>query len=155
DHTIFDSADFIYQRYSRFNFSGVVLSLITGLPLMLEFNGSEVWVSRNWDPVGQIGLLKRYEFLNLFSADVVFVVSQVQEPLLKESNIRTGRVVVNSNGVDTAVFRSDLRGVESRARLGVADKIVVGFLGTFGPWHGAPVLAEAATKLGTPAQFHF
>src|SRR5262249_2080204 len=31
DHTIFDSADFIYQRYSRFNFSGVVLSLITGL----------------------------------------------------------------------------------------------------------------------------
>jgi len=29
--------DFIYQRYSRFNFTGVMLSLVTGLPLALEF----------------------------------------------------------------------------------------------------------------------
>src|SRR5262249_33819383 len=56
--------DFIYQRYSRFNWTGVALSLATGLPLALEFNGSEVWVARHWDPVGFLGLLRRFEQLN-------------------------------------------------------------------------------------------
>ena len=73
-----DDADFIYQRYSRFNWTGVALSLVTGLPLILEFNGSEVWASRHWDPVGQTALLKRFERLNLRAADFIFVVSDVQ-----------------------------------------------------------------------------
>src|SRR5262249_54455770 len=64
-------ADFIYQRYSRFNWTGVVLSLITGLPLALEFNGSEVWVARHWDPVGCLGLLRQFEKLNLLAADLI------------------------------------------------------------------------------------
>src|SRR5712692_1340142 len=56
--------DFIYQRYSRFNWTGVALSIVTGLPLVLEFNGSEVWVSKQWDPVSQLWLLRRFERLN-------------------------------------------------------------------------------------------
>src|SRR5438094_1252409 len=40
------SPDFIYQRYSRFNWSGVEASLKTNRPLFLEYNGSEVWMAR-------------------------------------------------------------------------------------------------------------
>jgi glycosyltransferase involved in cell wall biosynthesis len=151
-----EEIDFIYQRYSRFNFTGVALSVVTGLPFVLEFNGSEVWVSKHWDPVGQFPLLKRFERLNLLSADIVFVVSEVaKRQLIRESAIDPERVVVNPNGVDTDVFRPNCGGEEIRRELGCENKTVVGFLGTFGPWHGAPVLAEAASVVSETARCHF
>jgi glycosyltransferase involved in cell wall biosynthesis len=139
--------DFIYQRYSRFNWTGVALSLATGLPLALEFNGSEVWVARHWDPVGFIGLLKRFEGLNLRAADLIFVVSQVQRHNLIAAGVDRAHIVVNPNGVDVDAFRSACGGRELRLELGIEDKLVVGFTGTFGPWHGAPLMAEAATRI--------
>jgi hypothetical protein len=39
------SPDFIYQRYSRFNWTGVEASLKTTRPLFLEYNGSELWMA--------------------------------------------------------------------------------------------------------------
>jgi Glycosyltransferase len=146
--------DFIYQRYSRFNWTGIALSLVTGLPLALEFNGSEVWVARNWDPVGFIGLLKRFEQLNLRAADLIFVVSQAQQRNLVAAGVDARRIVVNPNGVDVDEFRPACGGRELRATLNIEDKLVVGFTGTFGPWHGAPVLAEAATRI-KDARCHF
>lgn len=150
-----DGADFIYQRYSRFNWTGVVLSFVTGLPLILEFNGSEVWASQHWDPVGQVGLLKRFERLNLRAADFIFVVSEVQRRELMATGIDDKKIVINPNGVDTDEFHPVCGGGEVRNALGIEGKTVVGFVGTFGPWHGAPVLAEAATKMSGSAQCHF
>jgi glycosyltransferase involved in cell wall biosynthesis len=139
--------DFIYQRYSRFNWTGVALSLATGLPLALEFNGSEVWAARHWDPVGLIGLLKRFEHLNLRAADLIFVVSDVERRNLVAAGVNPFRIIVNPNGVDVDAFRPGCGGRELRAELGIEDKRVVGFTGTFGPWHGAPVLAAAAARV--------
>lgn len=147
--------DFIYQRYSRFNWTGVLLSVVTGLPLALEYNGSEVWISRQWDPIGPLWLLKRFERLNLRAADLIFVVSEVERRNLIEAGVNRAKIIVNPNGVDTDRFRPDCGGREVRLALGVEDLIVVGFVGTFGPWHGAPVLAEAARLLTKEADCHF
>jgi glycosyltransferase involved in cell wall biosynthesis len=140
-------ADFIYQRYSRFNWTGVALSFATGLPLALEVNGSEVWVARHWDPVGSAGLLRRFERLNLRAADLIFVVSREQRRGLVAAGVDAARIIVNPNGVVVDTFHPDCGGRKLRARLGIDDRIVVGFTGTFGPWHGAPVLAEAAARI--------
>jgi glycosyltransferase involved in cell wall biosynthesis len=150
-----DSLDFIYQRYSRFNFTGVALSLATGLPLALEYNGSEVWISRRWDPVGQLWLLKEFERLNQIAADSIFVVSEAERRNLVREGIHTNRIIVNPNGVDTNLFRPGKGRERIRKMLGIDDRIVAGFLGTFGPWHGAPVLAEAATKSSGASGCHF
>ena len=147
--------DFIYQRYNRFNWTGVVLSLATGLPLALEFNGSEVWMSENWDPVGLVWLLRRFERLNLRAADHIFVVSEVERRNLMAAGHASNRVVVNPNGVDVERFRPDSGGAKIREAAGVSDRIVIGFVGTFGPWHGAPVLAEAASQISESARCHF
>ncbi len=147
--------DFIYQRYNRFNWTGVVLSSVTGLPLALEFNGSEVWLSQNWDPVGLRWLLRRFEQLNLKAADHIFVVSEIERGTLLAGGVASDRIVVNPNGVDVDRFKPNCGGADTRAALGISDKIVVGFLGTFGPWHGAPVLAEAARQIGASTRCHF
>ena len=148
--------DFIYQRYSRFNWTGVLLSAVTGLPLALEYNGSEVWISRHWDPTGLLWLLKRFERLNLRAADLIFVVSDVERRNLIEAGVNPSKIIVSPNGVDTDRFRPDCGGHQVRCGLGAGDKIVVGFVGTFGPWHGAPVLAEAAARLNDKgSRYHF
>jgi glycosyltransferase involved in cell wall biosynthesis len=146
--------DFIYQRYSRFNCTGVLLSAATALPLALEFNGSEVWISKRWDPIGLRWLLKRFERLNLQAADVIFVVSEVERLNLIEAGVIPAKIIVNPNGVDPDRFRPDCGGRDIRRALGIENQTVVGFIGTFGPWHGAPVLARAARLCAKEAGVH-
>ena len=139
-----DPPDFIYQRYSRFNWAGVEASLRTGKPLFLEYNGSEVWMGRHWDRAGLFSLLERAERLNLAAAARVFVVADVERRNLERAGVPADKIVVNPNGVDVRRFRPGVGGSEARARLGVGeDETLVGFVGTFGPWHGATVLAQA------------
>jgi len=140
--------DFIYQRYARFNWTGVVAARATGRPLFLEYNGSEVWVARHWDKVGNLNLLARFEDLNLQAASRIFVVSEVEVRNLKERGVPSDKIVVNPNGVETEMFRPGIGGDKLRRELGIADEeVVVGFVGTFGPWHGVLTLAEAIKTL--------
>lgn len=135
--------DFIYQRYARFSWAGVVAALRTKRPLLLEYNGSEVWVGKHWDRVGNLDLLERYERLNLDAAARIFVVSEVERRNLEVRGVDPGKIVVNPNGVDVERFRPGAGGVETRRELGLDDdEVVAGFVGTFGPWHGVEKLAE-------------
>jgi glycosyltransferase involved in cell wall biosynthesis len=100
-------------------------------------------------------LLKRFEELNQRAADLIFVVSAVERGNLVAQGVGRERIVINPNGVDTDEFRQGCGGREIRRKLGIDEKIVVGFLGTFGPWHGAPVLARAATRTRERSRCHF
>ena len=136
--------DFIYQRYARFSWAGVVAANRVQRPLFLEYNGSEVWVGRHWDHVGSLDLLERYEKLNLRAAARIFVVSDVERKNLEDRGVPAAKIVVNPNGVDTELFRPGIGGAEVRRELGIGDwEIVAGFVGTFGPWHGVVQLADA------------
>lgn len=139
-----DPPDFIYQRYARFAWAGVVASLRSRRPLFLEYNGSEVWIGRHWDNPGMLKLLARYERLNLQGAARIFVVSDVERRNLERAGIAPDKVIVNPNGVDTEKFRPGIGGCRVRREIGVRDgELLVGFVGTFGPWHGLLALAEA------------
>jgi glycosyltransferase involved in cell wall biosynthesis len=142
--------DFIYQRYARFSWAGVVAAMRIKRPLFLEYNGSEVWVGRHWDRVGSLDLLERYERLNLDAAARIFVVSEVERRNLEARGVRSEKIVVNPNGVDVERFRPGVGGAETRRELGIEeDEVVAGFVGTFGPWHGVEKLAEAIKSITT------
>lgn len=148
--------DFIYQRYARFSWAGVVGSLQTKRPLFLEYNGSEVWVAQHWDRVGSLDLLERYERLNLDAAARIFVVSEIERRNLEARGIRHEKIIVNPNGVDVELFRPGAPGADARKELGIeSDELVAGFVGTFGPWHGVEKLAAAinAIPANVPVKF--
>jgi glycosyltransferase involved in cell wall biosynthesis len=148
--------DFIYQRYARFSWAGVTAAVQTKRPLFLEFNGSEVWIAKNWDRVGSLDLLERYERLNLDAAARIFVVSDVDRRNLEARGVTPEKIIVNPNGVDVERFRPGIGGVEARRELGLKDdEIVAGFVGTFGPWHGVEKFAEAIKSIPaeTPVRF--
>ncbi len=148
--------DFIYQRYSRFTWAGIEASLLTERPLFLEYNGSEVWVGRHWDAAGMFPLLERFERLNLKAATRIFVVSEVERENLLQAGVDDEKIVVNPNGVDAEKFRPRVGGAAVRQELGIADdEKLVGFVGTFGPWHGVLELARAITLIPETARVRF
>ena len=148
--------DLIYQRYGRFTWAGVEASLRTGVPLFLEYNGSEVWIGKHWDMSGMIPLLERFERLNLNAAERIFVVSDVERRNLLRAGVADEKIVVNPNGVDTDKFRPGIGGASVRRELGIGpQETLAGFVGTFGPWHGVLTLAEAVTMLPTDSAVRF
>ena len=148
--------DFIYQRYSRFTWAGVTASLSFQRPLFLEYNGSEVWVGKHWDEAGMFDLLERFERLNLEAAARVFVVSEVERSNLLRAGVSDEKIVVNPNGVDVERFRPGIGGEKARSELGIdQDEQLIGFVGTFGPWHGVLELAAAITLIPRECRLRF
>jgi glycosyltransferase involved in cell wall biosynthesis len=148
-------ADFIYQRYALGSYAGPALAARLGIPLVLEFNGSEVWATRNWGEgaVQQAARLMALEDVNLRCASLIAVVSGVLRDELIEQGFDEERIVCASNGVDTDAFRS-LRAYPParwRAMLGLAETVTIGFIGTFGPWHGVAVLPAIVERVSVEA----
>ena len=156
------SVDFIYQRHAAFSFVGAYLSHKYDIPLILEFNSSEVWKMRHWQvwKPGLAGILQKIyhhyfavpfvcwaEAYNLRRAGRIVVVSDVLKDMLMQRGIAAPKILVNPNGVDTEKFSPGCGGDDVRRRYGLADKTVVGFIGTFGQWHGIEELARAVVRL--------
>ncbi|MBI3085718.1 MAG: glycosyltransferase family 4 protein, partial [candidate division NC10 bacterium] len=136
--------DFVYQRYSLLNSSGAEVASRLGCPFVLEYNGSEVWIARNWStPLFFEGLADRIEQANLRAADLTVVVSRALRDEVVARGVLPERVLVNPNAVDPARYHPGMDGEPVRHRLGLTGRLVIGFIGTFGPWHGAEVLARA------------
>jgi glycosyltransferase involved in cell wall biosynthesis len=139
---------FLYQRYSLNNYAGIRIARRHGVPFVLEYNGSEIWMGRHWGrPLKYERLSQRIEQLNLLAADLIVVVSRAQRDEVVSRGADPALVLVNPNGVDPVRYRPEIDGTAVRERYGLEHALVVGFIGTFGPWHGAEVLARAFVKL--------
>jgi glycosyltransferase involved in cell wall biosynthesis len=138
----------LYQRHGRFVVAGALLSLWLGVPFILEYNGSETWVARYWDPARFRSWLRSCEEASIARAGLVVVVSEALRQELLQREIPEGRILVNPNAVDPTVFLPGHGGPEVRSQLGLAETdIVVGFVGTFDLWHGTQVLEKGIQRL--------
>lgn len=138
---------FVYQRYSLDNYAGLRLARQLDVPFVLEYNGSEVWMSRHWSrPLKYEALAERIERLNVGCADLVVVVSRAMRDELANRGLAQ-RVLVNPNGVDPQRYTPSIDGTAVRERYDLGDATVIGFIATFQTWHGAEVLADAFVQL--------
>ncbi len=139
---------FVYQRYGLYNLTGLELASELGVPFVLEYNGSEVWISRNWGkPLRYERTARRIEDLLLRAAHLIVVVSRPLRDDLVGRGIPEERILVNPNGVDPDRYSPAVDGTPVRRARGLEGKRVLGFIGTFGRWHGAEVLADAFGRL--------
>ncbi len=93
--------DFIYQRFALNDMSGALLRERLKVPLVLEFNGSEVWAQRHWgERLRFEALAERVERASLRHADLVVVVSQALVEQAVERGASRERVLFYPNGID-------------------------------------------------------
>jgi glycosyltransferase involved in cell wall biosynthesis len=146
-------ARLLYQRHGKFVFAGAVLSRLLGIPLALEYNGSEDWIAAHWDPVRFTPWLRLCEAISVKAASLVVVVSNVLKQELVEAGVPEERILVNPNAVDPERFHPGCGGTELRPDLGfLAEDVVVCFVGSFSYWHGVAVLEQAIRSLLDSAQ---
>ncbi len=141
--------DFIYQRYSLHDMTGIYLRRTLGIPLILEFNGSETWIQRNWgDPLRFQSIGERIETANLLLSDLVVVVSEEIRRQVCSAGVPEEKVLFYPNCVDPSLFDpgrfDDAARQKIRRELGIPmDSDLFTFVGTFGQWHGTEILARA------------
>jgi glycosyltransferase involved in cell wall biosynthesis len=149
------AVSFVYQRYSLNNYAGLQLAHRLGVPFVLEYNGSEIWMSRHWGrPLKYERLASQIELLNLNAADLIVVVSRAMRDELLARRVDARRVLVNPNAVDPNRYSPAIDGGPVRRRLALDGCTVLGFISTFQPWHGAVVLARAFVGLLTKHPEH-
>jgi glycosyltransferase involved in cell wall biosynthesis len=144
---------FVYQRMSVANYVGISLSRAWGVPFILEYNGSEARIAKNWRRRwANQELAESVEKACLRHAHLVVTVSEVLAEELLQTGVEPERIVCYPNCVDPALFDPS-RFTEGditllRKKLGIpSDAVVFTFLGTFFKWHGAEVLARAIRTL--------
>jgi glycosyltransferase involved in cell wall biosynthesis len=57
--------------------------------------------------------------------------------------VNSDKILVNPNGVDPEIYSPEVDGSGILHKHNLKDKMVIGFIGTFGKWHGAEVLVKA------------
>ncbi len=141
-------ARLLYQRHGKFLFAGALLSRLTGIPLILEYNASETWMAKHWDPADFSPWLRLCENFSIRAASLIVVVSNPLKEELMKLDVPAERILVNPNAVDPESFYPDCGGAELRQNYGFRpDDVVVCFVGTFSYWHGVAVLEQAIRSL--------
>jgi glycosyltransferase involved in cell wall biosynthesis len=143
---------YLYERLVLGNFAAARLSRELQIPYILEYNGSEISMNRSFggSALEHEALFLEAERLAFEQATVISVISDHVRDDVLSRGIAPAKVFVNPNGVNCAEYspatREERR--EIRASLGLSDEArVIGFIGTFGGWHGIDVLGAALPQI--------
>ena len=145
---------YIYERLVPGNFAGAVLSKELGIPYIIEYNGSEISMARSFQKesmsIENEELFVQAERMAFRQATAITVVSEIVKEQVVKAGISPKKILVNPNGADVEDYRppSPEEKRQLRAKMGWTDAdVVIGFIGTFGGWHGIEVLAAALPHL--------
>jgi glycosyltransferase involved in cell wall biosynthesis len=127
--------DMIYERYSLFMFATVWWSKRNNTPVILEINDS--CLVHRVRPLFFKALARKIEcwiFKN--ATGLVFISGHFQQVALQQYQ-QIAPSVVSPNGADLDQFViNEAAAADLRASLGIADKVVLGYVGAFVHWHG-------------------
>lgn len=125
----------IYERYSLFMFSSVWWAKRHNVPIVLEVNDScQVQRVRALSFKKLAAKIEAWTFKN--ATGLVFISTRFKQ-VAEQAYGEIANSVVSPNAADLDKFVIDeSSGCALRSKLGIADKIVLGYVGAFVHWHG-------------------
>jgi glycosyltransferase involved in cell wall biosynthesis len=139
--------DFIYERASLYATTGVRLAGELGVPLLLELNAPLAEEQAIYRATGLGDLAARVERWTLTRADGVLAVSAPLREYATSLGVDPARAHVISNGVNPREFQPGPPDRSVRARWGLGDGPVLGYVGGLRPWHGVGALPALLERL--------
>jgi glycosyltransferase involved in cell wall biosynthesis len=142
--------DFIYERYSLFNFAGVLAALLSRKPIIVEVNSPLALELGREKAIHAVGLTKWTERVICNLATKVIVVSGPLRRIMLENGVNESKLVLMPNGVNLEHLGAADPDGGLRRSLGLEGRVAVGFVGWFKKWHGLEFLLEAfgGSRLG-------
>lgn len=126
--------DVIYERYALYQPAGVWVSRRTRVPLLLEVNAPYVIEKQRYGKLKLGWLARLVERYTLTGAARVFPVTQVLGEMLVEIGVPRERVTVIPNAIDPKNFQRLPTSAQAKAKLGLAGRTVIGFIGFVREW---------------------
>lgn len=142
---------FVWQRHDIFHRAGFDVARALKKPLVLFVDAPLVWETAQWG-VRRPGWGRLLEFLGEWpqfrGADLVACVSdEVAEQVVARGGSER-RILVTPCSVDTDLF-APVRADGLRDTLGLGEKFVIGWAGSFRRFHGVEIALEAIARLQT------
>jgi glycosyltransferase involved in cell wall biosynthesis len=141
---------FVYQRHSAFLTAGAAVAESANVPLVLEWNGSEPWIREHWEAQWRVErfldpLLEAMERMVVSRSTLLVAVSRDAAEMALQVGAAPDQTMVVPNAVDIGFVDRSLNGAA-----GTVDRpsgTLLGWAGSFGPWHGAEVVVTALARL--------
>lgn len=137
--------DILYERYNLYLLAGLRLKRKLGLPMLLEINAPLAEERARFGNLALKPIARRCENALWRGADWVLPVTQVLAERVARVRGSAGIAVIH-NGTDLG--NEPDPGVDIRSKLGLSDKVVLGFVGFVRPWHGLEWAIHALSRLG-------
>lgn len=139
--------DLIYERYNLFWPSGIWARKRFGIPLILEVNAPLYDERSRYGGLVLKALARHTERTCWRQADRVVTVTNVLRRRIAAEGVAADRIAVTPNGINFGRFPNEISRTEAKRRLGLEDKLVLGFVGYAREWHGLErVLEVMATR---------
>lgn len=141
-------------------FAGYIVSLVKRKPFILEIR--DLWPeSLVGSGIGTeksllIRIIDRLaNFLYLHSTHIVVLTESFRKNLISKRGIKEEKISIVENGIETDIFTPLEIKPEIKRDLGLGEKFIVSYIGTFGYAHGLDTVLEAAEILKDDEDINF
>ena len=142
---------FVWQRHELFHHAGLDLADALHVPSVLFVPATIVWEAQNWGVRrrGWSGPLERTgEAKALTRADLVACGSELVREQVLRLGVAEERTLITPTGVDLTTFAHGHGDATSpKAALGLTDRFVIGWVGSFRSFHAVEQLVDAAAGI--------
>jgi glycosyltransferase involved in cell wall biosynthesis len=146
--------ELVWQRHDLFHTAGLDLARRLGAPSVLFVPAAKVWEADGWGttrPGWGRWLERRGERPALLGADLVACGSELVVEQVLRIGVPHRRVLLTPTGVDLELFAELPDPTPLRRRLGLQDRLVVGWVGSFRRFHALEQAVEAAAAVSGAA----
>jgi glycosyltransferase involved in cell wall biosynthesis len=139
--------DLVYERHALFHESGVRIAEELGVPRMLEVNAPLVAEQAKYRGLRLARAAISAESQSYRAAAAIIAVSDAVASHIQTAFGPMDKLHVIPNGVDLDLFSLTGGGADIRNRFGLGSGVVIGFVGSFKPWHGIGLLLDVFETL--------
>ncbi len=139
--------DFIYERYSLFGYAGTEMAYRRNLPLILELNAPLCSQQAGYDKFTLTETASKLESTILKEADAIIALTDWLKDWAVSLGVLPERVHVIPDAVADRLFTAPASPVAVRRKYHLEGKRVIGFVGSFHPWHDIAGLLKAFKRL--------
>lgn len=145
-----DEVAFVWQRHELFQDAGLRLAAALGVPLVLFVPATVVWEADQWGthrPGWGRWIERRGEQPALRAADLVACGTDEVAEQVHRLGVADTRVLRTPTGVDLDLFGAASDPAAVRARLGLDNRFVVGWVGSFRRFHALDQAVDAVAAV--------